>query len=270
MNYCPNCGAEVDATATDCFACGAALSAEFPPSEAGRTDQSEQPPRRGQQPKRQSDSQRPPHGQSSPQNRRAPREQQPPQEPTTNERHPPDSPQPRPAERRATRQPSADQNSSEINRRTLLLSGGGLAALAGGWFVFLRGDGGGGAVGGSTPPLDQLQVQLSDVRRPSVGATSATLPFILAFYNPTDQTIPDLSGDFDIYVNGTRVGSDELTVNRLEPDEETMVDLEVIVQYTDVSQALIDALRSQSFEVRIEGSVNAGGTSRAISVEGQI
>ncbi len=270
MNYCPNCGAEVDSAATVCPSCGAALPAEFSRAGDERRPHSGQPSRDERQPRGQRDPQRQPHDQPSRHNQRAPRGQQPPQEPATNERQPPrDSPQPRSAEYGAPRQPSADQRSSGSTRRTLLLSAGGLAALAGGWFFFLREDGGGG-LGASTPPLDQMEVRLADVRRPDIGATSATLPFILAFHNPTDRAIPDLSGDFDIYVNGVRVGSDELTVNRLEAGEETMVDLAVIVEYADVSQALIDALRSQSFDVRVEGSINAGGASRAGSIEGQV
>jgi hypothetical protein len=141
-----------------------------------------------------------------------------------------------------------------------------VAALGAGWFVLF---GSGSSVLGS-PPLDELTVQFSDIRQPSIGATSATLPIILTFRNPSDTAIPDISGDFDVLVSGQRVASDELTVNGLEPGEETLVNADVIVQYADSGAAVVDAIRSGTFEVELEMILNAGGATRDLSVSGQV
>jgi hypothetical protein len=146
---------------------------------------------------------------------------------------------------------------------------------AGGFFLLQQGTGspGGSATAGGgqpRPPLDEMRIRFVDIRRPDAGVTSATIPMIVEFRNPADRPIPDISGDFDILVNGQRVGSEELTVNRLEPGEATKVNLDVIVEYADYGSALVDALKAGSFRVSIRGSLNAGGASRTMSVSGQL
>ncbi|MFB6072620.1 MAG: zinc-ribbon domain-containing protein [Halobacterium sp.] len=174
----------------------------------------------------------------------------------------------RPPEPATRPSPRAAGAGGGLSRRSLLALGG--VAAAGGWYAFLR-DGAPAATnalsgGDPAPPLDRMNVEFVDVRKPDLGVTSATLPFLLAFSNPADRPIPDISGDFDVYLNDTRIGSDELTVNKLEPGEETNVDLEVVVEYANYGSALLDALESGSFTVEIRGSVNAGGASRTLTV----
>lgn len=150
------------------------------------------------------------------------------------------------------------------------------AAVGGaGLFVFMQGGGGGStaAVGEQgdeqrPPPLDQVQVRLVDLRTPDAGVTSATIPVLIAFENPTGREVPTLSGDFDVFVNGERVGSDEIVVNRLAPGEETNYDLEVIAEYADVGSAIVSAIRDGSFQVRVEGSLNAGEQHREVTLSG--
>lgn len=168
------------------------------------------------------------------------------------------------SQRRPPQQSTA--NSGPITRRTLLAAGGGVAALGAGWFVLF----GSGSSALGSPPLDELNIQFSDVRRPDIGATSATLPIILAFDNPTETTIPDISGDFDVFVSDQRVASDELTVNQIEPGEETLVNADVIVQYADSGSAVIDAIRSGSFQLELQMILNAGGASRELTLTGQV
>lgn len=157
-------------------------------------------------------------------------------------------------------------NSGRVTRRTLLGAGGGVAALGAGWFVLF---GSGSSVLGS-PPLDELDIQFSDIRRPSVGPTSATLPIILTFTNPTDTMIPDISGDFDAFISGQRIASDELTVNRIEPGEETLVNADLIVQYMDSGAAVVDAIRAGSYQIELRMTLNAGGVSRELTLTNQV
>jgi LEA14-like dessication related protein len=164
--------------------------------------------------------------------------------------------------------PENIKNRQTSSRRRILIAVGGLVAFAGG-FVFL-GDGSGLLSGSETPPLDKVDVQLVDIRSPDTGFTSATLPFIVEFQNPTQQEIPEISGDLDIYINDVRVGSDEIGVNRLKPGENSRDRISIDVPYSDYGEALLEAIRSLSFEVRITGSLHSGGAKREITVTGSI
>lgn len=157
------------------------------------------------------------------------------------------------------------QNSSgSISRRTLIGAGGGVAVLGAGWFVHSKGTNLG------SPPLDQVVIEFLDVRRPDIGATSATLPLLLTFRNPTDTAIPNISGDLDMLVSNQRVASDELAVNRLEPNEETVVNADVIVQYADSSTTIVNTIQSGEFRVKLELIINSGGATRELRVAGEV
>jgi len=119
-------------------------------------------------------------------------------------------------------------------------------------------------------PLDEVVVEFLDVRQPSIGATSATLPLVLTFRNPTQTAVPDISGDFDLLISDQRIASDEIAVNRLEPGEETVVNADVIVQYADSGAALVNTIRSGQFGVELEMELNAGGATREFSLTGEV
>jgi len=236
MSYCSACGAELSGTESFCAECGAPVE-----TNANETDQPEQHP-----PDSQSTRQSPDAGSRTPQGDQSYRQSA------------------------AGQRPSASQSAQDaVTRRELVAYGGGLAALAGaGWFVFLRD---GSVTGGeSKPPLDEMEVGFVDVRVPDAGLGSATIPIILSFSNPTDQTIPSPSGDLDIFINDIRVGSEEIVVNELEPGEETNVNIDIIVEYADYGSALIDAITTQSFSVRVTGTLNAEGASREFTVSGSV
>jgi len=118
----------------------------------------------------------------------------------------------------------------------------------------------------SQPPLDEMTVRLVDIRQPEVGLTSATFPLILGFKNPTDREIPSISGDLDVFLNETRIGSDEPVVNALEPGEESMYDMDILVEFADVSAAVVNAIKSGTFDMMVRGELNSGGASKRVSL----
>jgi hypothetical protein len=158
------------------------------------------------------------------------------------------------------------QNGAAVTTRRGLIAAGGVVALGTGWFLLS----GQGNPGGGSPPLDEVVVEFLDVRQPSIGATSATLPLVLTFRNPTQTAVPDISGDFDLLVSDQRIASDEIVVNRLEPGEETVVNADVIVQYADSGAALVNTIRSGQFGVELEMELNAGGATREFSLTGEV
>src|SRR6056297_2852194 len=115
------------------------------------------------------------------------------------------------------------------------------------------------------PPLGKVDVNFVDVRTPDVGATSVTIPIVLEFHNPTNQSIPDISGDFDFLINEERIATDELTVNKLEPGERTPYQSDVLVKYADTTETVLNLIRQGSFSAKIELNLNAGGASTSMT-----
>ncbi|MFC3476334.1 hypothetical protein [Halobacterium litoreum] len=118
----------------------------------------------------------------------------------------------------------------------------------------------------SKPPLGKLDVSFTDVRKPDFGVTSLTMPLILEFHNPAGQAIPDISGDFDLQVNGERIATDELTINKLEPGERTPHQVDVLVKYGNTTDAVLNLLQEGAFAATLDMELNAGGASRSLVV----
>lgn len=125
-----------------------------------------------------------------------------------------------------------------------------------------------GSSGDNKPPLDEMEISLVDVRVPSTGLNSATIPLILSFTNPTDQEIPEPTGDLDISLNDSRVAGEEIVVDTLEPGEETDVNIDIVVEYTEIGSGLVDAITSGTFNIQITGNLSSGGASRSFELSG--
>lgn len=153
---------------------------------------------------------------------------------------------------------------SRISRRRFLggLGVAGAVPLAG---CGALGDGGDGS--SDSPPLDRMEVSIYDMRRPSVGARSATIPIVLRFENPTDREIPSPSGDFDVFINGHRTVTAEPSLSTLEPGEEATTTQELLLSYDEYSFGLLDVLRDGAFEIRIEGTVRSEDATESVTLE---
>lgn len=118
---------------------------------------------------------------------------------------------------------------------------------------------------GRKPPVDQVEMTLRDVRQPELGVTSATIPLIVGFYNPTDRAIPDPTAELNLYVSGARVASSETSFDTLEAGERTEATVDVIVQYSGISASVENTLRSGSFRVRVRGRLRSKSESAPVS-----
>ena len=100
-----------------------------------------------------------------------------------------------------------------------------------------------------------------DVRQPDAGLTSATIPILVGFSNPTSRVLSSIAGDLDVFLNGTRIASEDVAIARLGTGEESIKELSVVAEYADVGASLVDSIRSGAFDVTIEGALHADGRS---------
>lgn len=236
MPYCQECGAELQQGDTFCSSCGTAVNQAHGGAQGGRQAQN--------------------HNQAPPPNDRQ-------QAPPRNERQQhPNTQQSAPQSRSQTR-PPAESQESQVSRRTLLLGGGILAAGAGGAFFFLND---GGPAGESGPPVDDLEISISDVRRPDLGATSATIPFVFELVNTNQNNeIPSPTIDYNVYLSDVEVLSTRETLSTLTPGESRLEEFDVIVDYVDLSTDLVETIQAQSFSFRVSGFVESDGESTDFS-----
>lgn len=144
-----------------------------------------------------------------------------------------------------------------MRRRQFLTAGGalGVGTLAGC----------AGFMGG--PPVDEVEMSITDVRTPSLGATTASLPVIMEFYNPADNPIPDPDVEFDLVIEDETVATVESALNTIDPGERVTESVEVIIKFGDVGTSVIDALRSGSMTLQLTGEITSEGATKSFSME---
>lgn len=113
----------------------------------------------------------------------------------------------------------------------------------------------------SPPPVGQVNVSVVDLRRPDAGLATATLPLVIELHNEADRPIPDPSLDFDLVIQGEPVASVQSAISTIDPGESVTQSIEAIVEYGDVGESVVEAIRSGSISIALRGEINSGDAS---------
>jgi hypothetical protein len=117
-----------------------------------------------------------------------------------------------------------------------------------------------------SPPINQVDVRFQDIRKPSIGVSSITLPVLIELHNSAQDPIPNPALEADAFILDEQIATSETTLTTLDPGEEATTSLDVIIKGADMSQSIIDAIRSGEFSMRLEGELSSKGASNSFSV----
>lgn len=143
------------------------------------------------------------------------------------------------------------------SRRTFLgLTGSAASAVLAGCAGVLEEE------GEDEPPVEALETGIVDVRRPDVGFTSATIPLVFEFRNahPSEE-IPSPTVEYTGYVHGESVVSGSEVLPTLDSGDSTTQTFELIAEYEDVGDGVVEAIQGEGFTVRFTGEVSSEGAS---------
>lgn len=109
---------------------------------------------------------------------------------------------------------------------------------------------------------ESLEISLEDVAVTRVGVTSCDIALRLRFYNPTDHDAPPLSAEYDVYIGDEWVGHGTLSEIRVPAHASMQTDTTITLEYSEVSQAVVQALvwgvfAGEGVDVTIKGVVHA-------------
>lgn len=121
------------------------------------------------------------------------------------------------------------------------------------------------------PPVEALELRLTDVREPDRGLTSATIPVLFEITNTSeDQALPTPDIEYRALVSDTEIASDSLLVGSLEPGESIVKEFGLLVEYSGVGDAVVSTVKSQSFSVTLTGTVTSKGVSTSFEDTGRL
>jgi hypothetical protein len=111
------------------------------------------------------------------------------------------------------------------------------------------------------PPVEAINISISDVRGISTGLTSATIPVYLEFENTNqDREIPSPTIKYTGYINGEKVGTNQKIIPGIDPGGAVTKEFGFTVKYSKLGSAAISAIKDGSFTFRVTGTIESDGT----------
>lgn len=145
-----------------------------------------------------------------------------------------------------------------MERRMVIATGGIVIASAGclGWLE-----------DSDPPPVGALEFDIRDVRSPDLGLNSITLPIVLDVTNTADREVPNPSLDVTMYVENNPVASVPGALPTIPGNETITQTIDVVIEYGEVGEAIVDAIQSGEFRVRMDGTVESEGVTANLVAE---
>lgn len=108
-----------------------------------------------------------------------------------------------------------------------------------------------------TDALKGLAIEAEDISVSRIGLSSADLTIKLKFTNPTNYETPTFWMNYTVYVNGINIGSGSIPPMKVVANSTVYQFATITIEYDKVSAAVVKALKQGSFELYIDGEVNA-------------
>lgn len=116
-------------------------------------------------------------------------------------------------------------------------------------------------------PLDRLKISLFDIRSPSLGLTSASVNFVLLFFNQSNVSIENSKINYDAYINGDHVSVGKIFLPIIPPNSRRKYKSSFTISYADVGKSLINSIRRKSFSLVLEGKINSGSSNKKFRIK---
>lgn len=101
----------------------------------------------------------------------------------------------------------------------------------------------------------KISIELAGVELKSLGLEKTTLDFILNLTNPTPYKYEAESVDYEIYLEGFKVGNGTLRGIKLEPGSHSLQKATTDLYYSELSKAALSALLSGKMEFNVNGTL---------------
>lgn len=104
--------------------------------------------------------------------------------------------------------------------------------------------------------LEQLNVSFYDVRKPSFGFSTLSLPFIFSIKNDSPIAISSSRYEYELFINNNFLGSGKTYFPPIETGEVRYVPSSFVVSYKDIGQSLMNLLKTSKAHYTIIGTLS--------------
>jgi len=105
--------------------------------------------------------------------------------------------------------------------------------------------------------ISKLQVTVKGIQIQEIKITYIKLKVNIEISNPTSEDISQLSTDFNIFIADSIVGDGNTILTNIPAQTIKETNTTIIIYFANVSNAVIDAITNQNFNLKIQGRVHA-------------
>jgi LEA14-like dessication related protein len=92
--------------------------------------------------------------------------------------------------------------------------------------------------------VSKTQIKIQNLNLIKIHSNGVKLGFTVNFVNPSDREINDLSSDFDIYIDGIKIGSGSFSDIDIKPYDYTSKQMTVMVSYSGLAQSAVNVIKN--------------------------
>lgn len=116
------------------------------------------------------------------------------------------------------------------------------------------------------PPVEDVELQIVDVRSPSLGLSTVTIPIMIRVQNTHESDeIPSPIIDYVIEVNGDEAASSRTVIPTLDPGGHITEEIELVANYGDLSSGVVDMLQGGELTLTFSGTITSEDVSAEVS-----
>jgi LEA14-like dessication related protein len=105
--------------------------------------------------------------------------------------------------------------------------------------------------------LGKVKVTIKRIGVEEIGLSSTTLKLTIDLSNPSDRDVSNLNANFKIYIAGNYIGDGVSSKVNVPAKSSKEKDVQIVIYYSNVATAVIDALTSLDFELSIDGKAES-------------
>ena len=104
--------------------------------------------------------------------------------------------------------------------------------------------------------ISKLQLTIKDVQIQELKVTYTKLKIDIEILNPTNQDVSSLLIDYNIFISDIMVGKGSIALTNIPAQTNKEASTIVTINFIDVANAVIDAIKKQNFDLTIQGTLH--------------
>lgn len=111
------------------------------------------------------------------------------------------------------------------------------------------------------PPVEDVELNIADLRKPEYGLTSATITFIFEVINGNQsEPIPSPVIDYQVHINNAEVLSTREQIPPLDPSDKRLEEFTITLDYDELAGDIVDSIQGETFTFEVRGKIESEGS----------